>query len=53
MAIMARESAYTGRFITWDQIMASEQNLRFGKNEFGPIADFKEEVQLPGTAPKI
>ena len=53
MAIMARESAYTGKFITWDQIMASDQNLRFEKNEFGPIRGFKEEVPIAGAPPKV
>ena len=53
MAIMGRESAYTGKFITWAQIMASDQNLRFEKNEFGSIPGFKEEIPLPGIAPQI
>jgi hypothetical protein len=53
LAIMGRESAYTGKFVTWDQMMASDQNLRFEKNEFGPIPGFKEEIPLAGTAPKI
>ena len=53
IAIMGRESAYTGKFITWDQMMASDQNLRFPKNEFGPIPGFTEEIPLAGTAPKV
>ena len=52
MTIMGRESAYTGKFVTWDQMMASDQNLRFAKNEFGPIPDFKEEIPLAGAAPR-
>jgi myo-inositol 2-dehydrogenase / D-chiro-inositol 1-dehydrogenase len=52
-AIMGRESAYTGRAITWDEMMAS--NLRIGPTEYslGPISH--EEVPrippVPGTAP--
>ena len=49
MAIMGRESAYTGKFITWDQIMAS--NLKLGPEtyEFGNVPWFKEEILVPGT----
>jgi len=53
MAIMGRESAYTGKFITWDQIMASTQRLGPEKIEFGPYPDLKEEIPLAGAAPKI
>ena len=53
MAIMGRESAYSGKFVTWDQIMASDQNLRFEKNEFGPIPGLKEEIPLAGSPPKV
>ena len=53
MAILGRESAYSGKFMTWDQIMASNQNLRLEKNELGPIPGFKEEFPLAGTPPKV
>jgi len=53
MAIMGRESAYTGKFVTWDEIMASNQKFSFDKYEFGPIPGFKEEIPLAGAAPKI
>ena len=49
MAIMGRESAYSGKFVTWDEIMASTQNLSLDKYEFGPIPGFKEEVPVAGT----
>ena len=49
MAIMGREAAYTGKFLKWDQIMASDQNLRLPKNEFGPIPGFKEEIPVAGA----
>ena len=53
MAIMGRESAYTGKFITWDQIMTS--NLKLGPDtcEFGNVPWFKEEVPLAGAPPVI
>jgi predicted dehydrogenase len=37
-AILAREAAYTGRSITWDEIMASDLDLTPGPMQFGPIA---------------
>jgi len=53
MAILGRESAYSGKFMTWDQIMASDQNLSLEKYELGPIPGFKEEIPLAGTPPKV
>jgi len=53
MAILGRESAYSGKFMTWDQILSSNQNLRLERNELGPIPGFKEDIPLAGTPPKI
>ncbi|MDR2953790.1 MAG: Gfo/Idh/MocA family oxidoreductase [Prevotella sp.] len=50
MAIMGRESAYTGKFVTWDQIMASTQKLGPEEYAFGPVPGIKEEIPLVGTA---
>jgi myo-inositol 2-dehydrogenase / D-chiro-inositol 1-dehydrogenase len=51
-AIMGRESAYTGREITWDYMMSS--NLRLGptKYKLGPVdpAIVPRERPVPGTA---
>ena len=52
VAIQGRESAYTGKPITWDEIMAS--NLRYGPEtyEMGPLPDYKEGVvPIPGRNP--
>jgi predicted dehydrogenase len=49
IAIMGRESAYTGNFITWDEIKASTQNLSLDKYEFGPIPGFNENIPIAGT----
>lgn len=49
IAIMGREAAYTGKPITWDEIMAS--NLRYGpeKYEMGALPDYHEgKVSVPG-----
>jgi len=45
-AILAREAAYTGQAITWDEIEASDLNLAPGPMGFGPIA--VPPVPLPG-----
>jgi predicted dehydrogenase len=47
-AIMGRTAAYTGRLITWDEILRSDMNLGPAKIEFGPV-DMKFEVPVPGT----
>jgi len=53
VAIQGREAAYTGKAITWDEIMAS--TLRYGPETYaiGPLPDYQEGVApLPGRAPK-
>ena len=47
-AIMGRESAYSGMKITWDMIMASQQDLQ--PKEF----DYKREMQpMPLPVPGV
>lgn len=53
MAIMGRESAYTGKFITWDEIMSSSLKLGPNKYEFGPVPGIKEVPPIAGTPQKI
>ncbi|MDR2764452.1 MAG: Gfo/Idh/MocA family oxidoreductase [Tannerella sp.] len=53
VAILGREAAYTGKSITWDEIMSSD--LRYGpdKYELGPLPDYHEGVApKPGQAPQ-
>jgi predicted dehydrogenase len=53
IAIMGREAAYTGKAITWEEIMAS--TLRYGPEEYklGDLPDYHEgEAPKPGIAPK-
>jgi myo-inositol 2-dehydrogenase/D-chiro-inositol 1-dehydrogenase len=53
VSIMGREATYTGKEITWDEIMASD--LRYGPTEYalGPLPDYKEGVApVPGRDPK-
>ncbi|MDR1371886.1 MAG: Gfo/Idh/MocA family oxidoreductase [Dysgonamonadaceae bacterium] len=52
VAILGREAAYTGKSITWEEIMSS--SLRYGPEtyEFGKLADYHEGVPpIPGKAP--
>ncbi|MDR1593880.1 MAG: Gfo/Idh/MocA family oxidoreductase [Prevotellaceae bacterium] len=51
IAIMGREAAYTGKTITWDEIMASD--LRYGptKYEMGSLPEYQDvKFPLPGRA---
>lgn len=52
VAIQGREAAYTGKPISWDQIMSSP--LRYGPETYamGPLPDYKEgEAPKPGKTP--
>ncbi|MDR0685839.1 MAG: Gfo/Idh/MocA family oxidoreductase [Dysgonamonadaceae bacterium] len=52
VAILGREAAYTGKSITWEEIMSS--NLRYGPEtyELGKLPDYHEgEAPKPGKAP--
>jgi predicted dehydrogenase len=46
MAIMGRMAAYTGKIVTWDQAINSQENLMPEKLEWGPIAI--PPVAMPG-----
>jgi predicted dehydrogenase len=50
-AIMGRESAYTGKKITWDEIFKSGMELGPKEIAFGPV-DMKFEVPVPGSQHK-
>jgi predicted dehydrogenase len=52
VAILGREAAYTGKAISWEEIMAS--TLRYGPEtyEIGPLPDYHEGVPpKPGKTP--
>jgi predicted dehydrogenase len=53
MAIMGRNSAYTGKFVTWEQLMTSTEKLGPETYQFGPVPEIKEIIPVVGTAPKI
>lgn len=53
VSIMGREAAYTGKEISWEEIMSSD--LYYGPTEYamGPLPDYKEGVApVPGRDPK-
>jgi len=53
VSIMGREAAYTGKEISWEEIMASD--LRYGPTEYalGPLPGYSEGVApVPGRDPK-
>ena len=51
--IMGRESAITGRIVTWEDMMNS--NLRLGPREYamGPVEGIEPVPPVPGTAPDV
>ena len=52
MAIMGRMAAYTGKSVTWDEIMASDLDLSLENYEFGPFpGGVNEIVPKPGKDP--
>jgi predicted dehydrogenase len=50
IAIMGRMSAYTGKFVTWDNLMASTMKLGPETYAFGPVPGIPEEIPVAGTA---
>ncbi|MDR1603028.1 MAG: gfo/Idh/MocA family oxidoreductase, partial [Tannerella sp.] len=52
VAILGRESAYTGKPVTWQEIMSS--NLRYGPTTYalGALPDYHEgQAPVPGKDP--
>lgn len=50
VAIMGRMAAYTGRDITWDEILNSDLRLGPDRYEFGPVHGIPEEAPVPGVS---
>jgi predicted dehydrogenase len=49
MAIMGRISAYTGKFVTWEEMMSSTMKLGPETYGFGPVPGIPEEIPVAGT----
>ena len=50
IAIMGRDSAYSGKAIAWDELLASTARLGPSQYALGPVP-FKAEAPVPGTEP--
>ncbi len=50
MAVMGRMSAYTGKEVTWDQVMSSDLRLGPAAYALGPVPEVEKTVPVPGTA---
>ncbi len=50
VAIMGRISAYTGREVTWDEMMSSDLRLGPTTYELGPVPEVEKTIPVPGTA---
>jgi predicted dehydrogenase len=48
--IMGRESAYTGKTVTWDEMSQSEMNLVPENPQMGPMDMSKYKVPVPGES---
>jgi hypothetical protein len=49
IAVMGRESAYSGKTITWDEIMVSDLHYGPSKYEMGPMPEYVEgRFPIPG-----
>lgn len=50
VAIMGRIAAYTGKKVTWDEMMSSDLKLGTAEIKMGPV-DIEVEIPKPGSAP--
>ena len=53
VGIMGRVSAYTGREVTYDEMMNSDMNLGPKIYVLGPVNDVSKSIPVPGTAPAV
>ena len=51
-AIMGRHAAYTGRTVTWEEMMGAEWKLGPDKIEMGPVG-MERVIPRPGSAPLV
>ena len=53
VTIMGRESAYTGKDVTWEELMNSDQRLGPKTYEFGPVPGIPETIPVIGNEPNL
>lgn len=51
MALMGRMAAYTGKEITWDEVVNSDLRLGPDTYEFGPVSGIAEKPPVMGASP--
>ncbi len=51
--VMGRESAITGKVVTWDEMMTSSQRLGPQEYVMGPFVGSDTGIPVPGVAPNI
>ena len=49
IAMMGRMAAYTGKFVTFDEVLTSQLKLGPDTYEFGPVPDMTEQHPVPGV----
>jgi hypothetical protein len=52
ISIMGRISAYTGKEVSWEELMNSDLYLGPKTSTFGPVPEVKEEVPVVGVENK-
>lgn len=53
VTIMGRMSAYTGKDVTWDEVMNSDMYLGPKTYAFGPVQGIPETIPVIGTEPNV
>ena len=53
ITIMARMSAYTGKDVTWEEVMNSDLYLGPKTYAFGPVPGIPETIPVIGAVPEI
>ncbi len=53
VTVMGRISAYTGKDVTWEEVLNSDLRLGPATYEFGPVPGIPEVVPVIGAEPKV
>jgi predicted dehydrogenase len=53
VTVMGRISAYTGKDVTWEEVLNSDLRLGPATYEFGPVTGIPEVVPVIGAEPKV
>lgn len=53
ITIMGRMSAYTGKDVTWEEVMNSDMYLGPKTHAFGPVPEVQEKIPVIGAEPNV